>query len=349
MNEGRYREDGAIGGRHDVVGDIIRAAGKRTMPSAEATALARAAVTATWERKTRGIRRRRQWLQWGAVAAALVLAIGVWTRFPGHAAFEVAKIDRVVGELSILAAEHAVGSRPTDGTPILAGSMLRTGAASYAGLRLDDGTSLRLGALTEVMLAGPDTVDLIAGKVYVDKQSGKQHEPAIEVRTPRGVFRDIGTQFEVKQSEDVTRLRVREGIVTFTSDGVSALSNAGEEVIIDASGAISRSRISRSDPAWDWTTLVAPTPELSHIALDQLLRWVNRESGRDIRFENAAAKAQAERTRLHGRVDRLSPLEALDVMLATTDLTYELLDDGSIVIRLAKDPGGGTDNRTLRD
>ena len=41
------------------------------------------------------------------------------------------------------------------------------------------------------------------------------------------------------------------------------------------------------------------------------------------------------------RIDS-APLEALDVMLATTDLSYELLEDGSILIR---DNGGAAAER----
>lgn len=332
MNEGEYQEKGAVRGERDFVGEVIRAAGKRATPSAAAMAQARAAVTATWGRKMRQTR-RRQWLQRGAVAATLVIAAGIWMQFPRTGTGSVATIYKVIGELSIVAAEEATGIRLGDGDAIAAGSTLQTGDGSFAGMRLGDGSSLRIDEKTRLVMASAGAVELLSGRLYVDTHGRAEDSPGVEISTSAGVFRDIGTQFEVQRTREMLRLRVRDGIVTFTSASVSALSNAGEEVVIDASGAVSRSRFSRSDPDWNWTLPLAPTPQMSNVALDRLLAWVTRESGRDVRFASAAVEAQASRTRLHGRIDRLSPLEALDVMLATTDLSYELLDDGSILIR----------------
>ncbi len=332
MNDGDYGENGTD--ERDVVGEIIRAAGKRVTPSAAAMAEARAAVTATWERKTRRTRNQRQWLQWGAVAATLVVAVGIWVQFPRTGIGSVATTYKVIGELSIVAADNKpAATRLGDDDAINTGSTLQTGTASFAGLRLGDGSSLRVDEQTRIVLAAAGVIELLSGRIYVDTYGRVEGSPGVEIRTGGGVFRDIGTQFEVRQTQGTLRLRVRDGSVTFASTTVSALSNAGEEVVVDGTGAVSRSRFSPSDPGWDWTLQVAPLPRMTNIALDQLLAWVTRESGRDVRFASAVVEGRASRTRLHGRVDRLSPLEALDVMLATTDLSYELLEDGSILIR----------------
>ncbi len=324
-------------GEPDVIGEVIRVAGKRAAPSPEASAQAFAAVSAVWEHKTLRYRRRRQWTRRAAIAAALLLAAGLWTQLPPTPNRAVATTYRVIGELSVR--DSGVGS----GAMIAARSELRTGPDSLAGLRLAGGATLRIDEETRLRIPATGVVELVAGRVYVDTAGDDSGgEFAVEIRTSRGVFRDIGTQFEVSQNDGLVRLRVRDGIVTFAGATVSAMSSAGEEFVIDAAGAVSRSPVPRSGPAWDWTLPLAEPPPMSDIALDQLLAWVTRESGRDVRFASAAVEGQASRTRLHGRVDRLSPLEALDVMLATTDLSYELLEDGSILIR---DNGGAAAER----
>ena len=331
MNDGDYRENG--GDERDIVGEIIRAAGKRVTPSAAAMADARAAVTATWERKTRRTRRWQR-VQWAAIAATVVVAAVVWIQFPRTDIGNVATTYKVIGELSIVAADNKpAATRLGDDDAINTGSTLQTGTASFAGLRLGDGSSLRIDEQTRIVLAAAGVIELLSGRIYVDTYGRVEGSPGVEIRTGRGVFRDIGTQFEVWQTQDTLRLRVRDGSVTFASTTVSALSNAGEEIVVDATGAVSRSRFPPSDPGWNWTLQVAQLPSMANIALDQLLAWVTRESGRDVRFASAAVEGQASLTRLHGRIDRLSPLEALDVMLATTDLSYELLEDGSILIQ----------------
>ena len=68
--------------------------------------------------------------------------------------------------------------------------------------------------------------------------------------------------------------------------------------------------------------------------LTVLLEWVARETGRVIQFDKPEIERKAGTTILHGNIRHLAPLEALEVMLATTDLEYALPDDGTILIRL---------------
>jgi hypothetical protein len=65
-----------------------------------------------------------------------------------------------------------------------------------------------------------------------------------------------------------------------------------------------------------------------------LLTWVARETGRAVRFASPDIERKAGTTILHGNIRHLAPLEALSVMLATTDLEYTLPDDATILIRL---------------
>ena len=52
-----------------------------------------------------------------------------------------------------------------------------------------------------------------------------------------------------------------------------------------------------------------------------------------MRYATPAIERRASGTILHGSIRGLEPLEALAVMLATTDLRHEVLADGTIMIK----------------
>jgi hypothetical protein len=60
---------------------------------------------------------------------------------------------------------------------------------------------------------------------------------------------------------------------------------------------------------------------------------VSHETGQPLRYADPEAERKAATVILHGPIGSLAPLEALRVMLATTDLTYEILPDGTIEVR----------------
>ncbi len=62
------------------------------------------------------------------------------------------------------------------------------------------------------------------------------------------------------------------------------------------------------------------------------LGWVARETGRHVEFADNRAREVAGRTLLHGSVHGLAPLAALQQVLSTTSLRYEVRDD---VIRVS--------------
>jgi hypothetical protein len=57
------------------------------------------------------------------------------------------------------------------------------------------------------------------------------------------------------------------------------------------------------------------------------LGWVGRETGRRVDFADEHVRAVARGTLLHGSVQGLKPLDALDRVLSTTSLRFELQGD----------------------
>lgn len=83
---------------------------------------------------------------------------------------------------------------------------------------------------------------------------------------------------------------------------------------------------------WEWVESIAPPYEIENRLLSDFLQWVARETGRHITFLDDKAKRLASRTRLHGSIEGLRPLEALDQVLSATSLRSEVVN-GEIRIR----------------
>jgi ferric-dicitrate binding protein FerR (iron transport regulator) len=249
---------------------------------------------------------------------------------------EVARVERIIGAVDREAAGgggwFALGG---EALALPAGTRLRSRAGSKIGLVLANGASLRLAPETEIVLASATRVELRAGTAYLDSGAGEARWKGIEIVTAAGVARDVGTQFEVTFDGASYRLRVREGRVLLQRDQEEANAGTGEEIRFDAAGPMRRTLFAADDPRWQWVQDLAPPPEIDGRPVRVLLDWVARETGRPVRYADARTERDASRTTLHGSIDRLAPLDALVVMLATTDLRHELLPDGTILISSA--------------
>ena len=319
----------------DLVESLIRTAGRRTEPPDDAYVRVLGAATAAFREKT-ARRRERTWALWAGVAAALVFAIALMFRWapPGAEREELARIVRVIGS-----AEQATGDvwQPLADSqaPLTRGIQLRTLAGGRLGLMLPGGASLRLAAETEVMLDAPGQLYVQRGTIYVDGGADTAR-PALTIVTPAGTARELGTQFELRVASGALRLRVREGSVAIDRGGRSTTGAAGEEISIDVMGGIQRASIATDATDWQWAEAVAPAPDIDGKSAASLIAWVARETGRRLRYESPVVEARASTVILHGNIRHLPPLDALEAMLATTDLEY-VIDGDTMEIRARAD------------
>jgi ferric-dicitrate binding protein FerR (iron transport regulator) len=319
--------------RDDAVAQLIRVAGRRVEPPAAAYEKTLAAAMAAWDQ----LQSRRRRRVFATVAAAIVLALGVaylLTNVPQGTAPGVGHTDRIVGTVEVRTDKQPEWSILGDESQQLPrGAQLRTSAGSRAGIVLSAGVSLRLAEATQIELLSESRLHVTAGKVYIDT-GGTGARSGIEVVTAAGTAVDVGTQFEVQYRDGEYRLRVREGRVLLRRDTGEVDGQAGDQLKILAGGELERSRIEQDDPGWDWVESVAPAPDIDKQPVTVLLTWVARETGRSVRFATPDIERKAGTTILHGNIRHLAPLQALSVMLATTDLEYELPDEATILIRL---------------
>jgi ferric-dicitrate binding protein FerR (iron transport regulator) len=159
------------------------------------------------------------------------------------------------------------------------------------------------------------------GAVYID--SGNGGAPVI-VRTPVGVVRDVGTQFEVGLANGVWRVRVRAGSIRYESGGAQHAAAAGRELLVHPDGSL----VTRPAPTygadWDWVARAGPAFRVEGQTLAAFLDWVSRESGRRIAFADERLRRDSSSTILHGSIDGLTAEEALGVILPACGLTHRI-------------------------
>ena len=314
----------------DIVESLVRSGGRRVEPPEDAYRQVFAGAHDAFRHRS-ARQQERTWLLWAGAAAMLVLAFALIVRWtpPVTQQEELARVARAVGEVEIATGDvwRPLADSRVQLTP---GIKLRTLADGRAALELAGGESLRLAGGTEVMLDAPGRFYLQGGTIYID--SGRRPPTKhVEIVTPAGTARDLGTQFELAVFGAALRLRVREGMVSIDHGGQSMIGKAGEQFEIDGLGGVSRALIAPHDSAWQWAEAIAPMPDMDGMPASALISWVARETGRRLAYESPLVEQRAAAVILHGNIRNLPPMAALEAMLATTDLAVEVRGNTMVI------------------
>jgi hypothetical protein len=352
MSEGTTVRTGDGSEEERQVERLLRAAGARAGGPPEELEALRAAALGAWRSRYGGYRRpdgerRLRWTPWLAAAALLLVAVAAVLLRPDRvrrSGTVVATVERIDGPARLLDSEGADVLAPR--AAVISGATIETPAAdgdTTAGLALRTaaGASLRVDGGTRLRFPGASLVVLERGAVYVDS-GGASGEAAIAVETAAGLFRDVGTQFEVRilptvpgsGAADATRLRVREGSVRFASangTGSRALARAGEELAIAGDGSVRRKAVPSYGDAWRWVVATAPALEIEGATARRYLDWVARETGLALAFADARAEEIAEKAIVHGSIDGIPVADTPAVVLPSCGLAHEVAD-GRLVI-----------------
>jgi len=294
---------------------LLARVGPRTAPPVGARARIEAALLARQAALRRGWRLRAVGWSGAALAASLLLAV-VQLQPPAHLpTLIVASADGA----SFLRSDGTTRSLPV-GAAVTVGATIHAGAGVALGI--GDGGSLRLAGESVVRYLPDGAFELAAGAAYYDSlgPSGRR-DRAIELRTPFGAVRDIGTQYEARLTEAALRVRVREGRVEV--EGASEALSAGAELMLDAGGA-RYAQIALTGEDWAWAERLAPPLPIDGATVDTYLRWVARESGLSLRYTSAIAGTSARATLLRGTLPPLAPVATLDAILPATDLEHSI-------------------------
>lgn len=331
----QHRETSGSGpeASEQAIESLLQTAGRRPpVPAADAE-IVRTAVRAQWEWKVRQLRRRtlfRRTAMGLAAAAALALAIGPATPWwPGSRSSTLALVERVYG-----APRAGEQSGLDAGSTMVAGDLLTTalGQPSRAVVRLASGPVLRLDIDTTVRFEGPSTVTLVRGGLYIDSGSGPGG-PSLEVLTPLGNVRDIGTRFEVRLAPTrvAVRIRVRDGEVVLDNQSARRGATAGEELSLEADGSVERRSVPAFGPAWDWIRETLPAFGSEGATLGEFLRWAAHEGGWELVWSEETDPETAAEHVLYGSIEGLSLEQALELTLLAEGLGYRL-DEAQLII-----------------
>jgi transmembrane sensor len=273
-------------------------------------------------------RRRRRGMTLGllAAAASLLVALGLSRLELGHG--PAAILTSRTGELLV------DGDPPSAQDPVvLRGQTVKTTGAR-AGLRLGDGTTLRMDRETELRLDDAG-LELTHGAVYVD--TAEQRRDPVRVVTAHGVVRDIGTRFEVRIDEGDLVVSVRDGLVELRREGSRWLVHPGERARL-APGAPPVRETLAGDSPWLWTLEVATARDFDGKELGDFLAWVEHETGDEVRFAEPSLEAAALGSVVHGEVEGLVLFDALDVVLRVSGLEARREDGTLLLSRSADSP-----------
>ena len=323
-------EAGPVAVHEEDVARLLRMAGPRPAVGSDRTERVRTAVHARWRAEVRARRHDRfvRWIVLPATAAAVgIAAIGLARWLPVHAPGDgpkpLAILERVRGPFRL-----GDGGSAAVGAPFRPGVEISTGPGGLAALKLSSGASLRLGSETTLRLVSATVLDLKRGAVYVD--SGGVKEGAVTVRTPVGLIRDVGTQFEVLLREDSLRVTVREGVASLGRRNADLEIQAGTRLTAGPHGETSRTAVPPNSPDWDWVLEIAPPLHLEDQTLGVFLAWVSRETGWQVRFAGMEAGEDRASTVLHGSLEGVRPDEAPAAVLPTCGLKSHL--EGNVLV-----------------
>lgn len=314
----------------DATTRLLRAAGPRANVSDERSARVKAQLRTRWQR---GLRRRtlRRRLAVSIFGVAAVVAIAVLLTRPNRAVMPlgavVAVVERVDGTPQRVANTSDSGERLSRNDAIREGQCIRTDASARAALRFSNGTSLRLDAGSLACARSSAVIELSSGAIYADTGSESSR---LEVRTPMGTARDIGTQFEIRLLDRTLRLRVRTGTVELADRRQTVSAKAGTEITLTTSGAVSRP-IAAHGAEWDWAARLSPRIEMDGTSLAAFLERVAREHGWDVRYDDPVLSQEAAGVVLHGSVADLSPREMVETAVAASGLQHRF-DAGDLIV-----------------
>lgn len=304
----------------------------RPEPPRELEQEVRSAVAAEWRSQVRQ-RQRRTLVNW-ALAASVALAayfgLDALRSSPSVPPQIVARVDMRQGPVIVAdeQADHAV----VNGEALLSGQTVRTAGDAALSLVWTTGGSLRIGAGSRVRLVGVDEIELQDGKLYFDSQ-GSQPGSSLRVITREGALQHVGTQYMATIADEGVIVRVREGRVIVNGDGYTNLAvEDGSIELLD--GGYRPFAEAPYGENWDWVAEAAPERSFNGRRIIEFLRWVARETGREVYFESRALEELAARETIVWPTVLKPTEDTLVSVLSTTDLRSDLIGK-RIVIRAA--------------
>ncbi len=288
-------------------------------------------ATAREWRKSTGTEsvRRLGWRHMQAASVTVMALCGLWLAVE-HVA--PAPQRTVIGHLEHIDYPGAIEERALGRTRAIAsGEALRVGEKILVrgGTRVAFASAgtLRLAAGTGIEVVSSSVIRLTDGDMYVDIPPERSSQVKLDIETPAGTFTHIGTQFQIAVHGGSTQLRVREGQVRWYSSDGEFLSSAGTRLTVDEDGKATRDEVPTSGADWQWAESLGRPFDIDGHPIAEYLRHFARETGRTLHFADERIARKAATTVMHGSLSKLTAVETLSAVMATTSMRFALTPD----------------------
>jgi len=319
----------------DDIGMVLQSAGRRERPPVEIERAVRSQLRAEWHAMVADAQRHRRHRTGFALAAGiLAAAVGVWIAAPqlSGPAQQAGTLAFAAGEVRVRSGWFDEWQAASGGQTLVSGQSLQTGAAGRSVLTLAGGATARLDHDTIIKFEGADRVVLERGALYVDAGTDPSRAMPLDVLTPSGSVRHVGTQYEVRLLGSDVRLRVREGRIAWQArDGAVMEGSAGEQLVISDDGSVARAPAPAYGESWDWIAAATPAIDIEGLPLADFLNWAARELGRELVYTSPGIEQDVAGIVVHGSISGLTPMQALDAVLGTTSVRAAIVD-GRILV-----------------
>ena len=267
-----------------------------------------------------------RWLIPAGVAATAVIATVMISQ-------PLTPVMQVAGTISRVVGSGQFTSEYRDGSAVHVGEIISTASGEGVSLLLALSESLRVDENTQLRVDAADQFTLLGGRVYADTGQFVYRDGGLKINTEFGLVTDVGTQFSVMATDQSLDVAVREGRVDVQNASDSYAARMGERLTLIQGEAATVAELDTHDAYWDWIVELTPAFNMTNKSLLDFLKWAARETGRELQFESDELRMFAMRTDVHGSVEGLTPDEALEAILATTTVRYQIADD-RILIKL---------------
>ena len=113
--------------------------------------------------------------------------------------------------------------------------------------------------------------------------------------------------------------------------------HVSDEMSINGSGEITGGFLPPFSNEWAWTQELATNFNIEGITLAEFLHWFAQQSGYAVSFASDRVHSAANGARLHGSIAGLSARDALEAVIATTNLRFDLTPLGECRINMRED------------
>ena len=307
----------------DDVAPLIRLAGAREGVDAGRQTAAHEKVAAHWQAVVhdRSVRRRTINLKVTALAASLVTAaiFGFAMIQPGGVApaSTVADVNRVMGEA------WSDGVALERGQRLERGAVIETRPEGRLALDLEGGQVMRVDHDSRLVALGDSRFRLDRGAVYVDSADSAP-SASVFIETPFGIASDVGTQFQVRVSDDSLLLGVREGLVALErADQPQLAVTVGRILELNVVGEMEERDTDRDSEIWNWISDITPVFDIDGKTLHAYLNWYVREKGLALEWHDRESESRAAAIELSGSIEGLSLEDGLENVSKIAPFSYE--------------------------